>query len=626
MKRHLPLLIIILMSFQLSASADNYMKIDDQCFEYIKQIDDIGEGTDSARVIIDKIVARAESIGDPRAVTIGYNYYIRHYSARGEVEAMKDAADKARAKALEYDRKMQYFQTYVIEFTYFQTHGMPMAALEVAGQLDLDAHRMDDPNGLQRSFHIMAILYESKGAEELAKEYYKKSIAVLEESLPTTAISAEYARLASLYPMGSDSCMYYLSKAEEKLRVPNDSVETYRKLMMAYAIKGDWQNYDKYRGRVDNLDNKAKTEADEDIASALISRDWRTAIDMCSRLGENLEAARLKTEIGDKSGDQSLMLSCTRSEMQYRKSLLESSSMSELAEMAARIDLSMAQHEAALKEEQIRQMGNRVRIALMLFFILAMFSVMALIIKSRSRKVKEQTALAENLRQANEIKTRFVQNMSHEIRTPLNAVVGFAQILGLPDGFNSPEEKEQYVGYVNSSSEMLTMLIDDILDISDAEKGNYRIEISDSPCNKICEVAIKTVEYRTPEGVRMYMTSEVDDSFTIRTDPRRVQQVIINYLTNACKHTEKGEIHVHISLKENPGSLTFSVTDTGTGVPADKAESIFERFTKLDAFVQGTGLGLNICRTVADKLGGKVCLDTSYTGGARFLFILPLDK
>ena len=620
------LLILLILSATLSALADNYMKMDDLCFEYLKQIDNIGEGTDSAFVVIGKMVARAESINDPRAVTIGYNCYIKHYAARGEVEAMKDAADKARAKALEYDRKMQYFQTYWIEFTYFQSHDMPMAALEVAGQLDLDAHRMDDPNGLQRSFHIMAVLYESKGAEELAKEYYKKSIAVLEESLPTTAISAEYARLASLYPMGSDSCMYYLSKAEEKLRVPNDSVETYRKLMMAYAIKGDWQNYDKYRDKVDNLDTKTKTEADEDIASALISRNWRSAIDMCSRLGENLEAVRLKTEIGDKSGDQSLMLSCTRNEMQFRKSLLENSSMSELAEMATRVDLSMAQHEAAMKAEQVRQMNNKIKISCILLVILAIFITMLLVIKSRDRKMKEQIELAETLRKANDIKTSFVQNMSHEIRTPLNAVVGFAQILSLPDGFNTPEEKEQYAGYVNSSSAMLTMLIDDILDIADAENGNYRIELSDAPCNMMCNVAIKNVEYRTPPDVRMYFTTEVDDSFEIHTDPRRVQQVLINYLTNACKHTEKGEIHVHVSLSENPGSVTFSVTDTGTGVPPEKAEAIFERFTKLDAFVQGTGLGLNICRTVADKLGGQVSLDTSYTGGARFLFILPLDK
>ena len=99
--------------------------------------------------------------------------------------------------------------------------------------------------------------------------------------------------------------------------------------------------------------------------------------------------------------------------------------------------------------------------------------------------------------------------------------------------------------------------------------------------------------------MKLYYTSDVDDDYTIKSDEHRIQQVLVNFLTNACKHTEKGEIHVHSSLTEKPGMITFSVTDTGTGVPADEAEHIFERFTKLNAFKQGAGLGLSICKTIA---------------------------
>lgn len=239
---------------------------------------------------------------------------------------------------------------------------------------------------------------------------------------------------------------------------------------------------------------------------------------------------------------------------------------------------------------------------------------------------KELQTEKERAERSDQLKTMFVQNVSHEIRTPLNAVVGFSQLLSLPDDVISSQEKEEYVKYIQNNSELLIMLVNDILSIGDVERGQFIVTISDVRCNDVCRQSMKTTETRLPEGVKMYYTSEVDDDYTIKSDEHRIQQVLVNFLTNACKHTEKGEIHVHSSLSEKPGMITFSVTDTGTGVPADEAEHIFERFTKLNAFKQGAGLGLSICKTIATILKGDVHLDTSYTNGARFVFQLPLNN
>lgn len=226
--------------------------------------------------------------------------------------------------------------------------------------------------------------------------------------------------------------------------------------------------------------------------------------------------------------------------------------------------------------------------------------------------------------EANRSKTMMLQNMTHEIRTPLNAMFGFSQLLSMPEGTVSDEEKREYFNYIYNSFNMLSMLIDDVLDVANAEHGNYKIQKSEFKINEVCRSAVQMAEMRLMAGVNMYFTSEVTDDYTVVSDSRRIEQVLVNFLTNACKHTRKGEIHLHLSTTENPGRLTFSVADTGTGVSKDVAKDVFERYKKADDNTQGSGLGLNICKTIADKLGAEIKLDETYTGGARFVFVLPI--
>lgn len=226
----------------------------------------------------------------------------------------------------------------------------------------------------------------------------------------------------------------------------------------------------------------------------------------------------------------------------------------------------------------------------------------------------------------NRIKTAFIQNMSHEIRTPLNSIVGFSQVITDPDMKISPEEAQDYSRLIQRNSEQLTTLVNNLLSLSDWESNEYAIHTNIYSCNEICRESISAVTYRKPENVRLYYTSEVSDDYLIYTDSQLVRRVLINLLTNSEKHTTEGEIHLHCSLTEFPGNITFSVIDTGCGIPADRIASIFKRFEKLDPFEQGTGLGLNICRIIAERLNGEVRLDTDCTQGTRFLFILPLQE
>jgi signal transduction histidine kinase len=270
-------------------------------------------------------------------------------------------------------------------------------------------------------------------------------------------------------------------------------------------------------------------------------------------------------------------------------------------------------------DEEAHRAARAYRLVVLLLVVVLALVVVFFILRVRSlRKTNERVRLADAA------KTRFVQNMSHEVRTPLNAIVGFSQLLSLPDGTFPEAEKEEFAGHIVNNTKMLTMLLDDILNASAMDSGNYRINYEEGEVKYMAEAAISSAEHRLQPGVRMYYVSEIEGPYTFRTDPRRVQQILINLLTNACKHTTSGEIKLTSSLTETPGFVTYSVTDTGTGVPPEQAEKIFERFTKLNDFVQGTGLGLSICRDIASRMGAKVYLDTTYTaGGARFVFAVP---
>lgn len=239
----------------------------------------------------------------------------------------------------------------------------------------------------------------------------------------------------------------------------------------------------------------------------------------------------------------------------------------------------------------------------------------------KREEIKRIAELRKNI-EANKAKTVMLQNMTHEIRTPLNAMYGFSQLLCMPDGSYTEEEKNEFFDYIYNSFNMLSMIIDDVMDLTDVEHGNYRVQMSQFAVNRVCRDAIQMAELRKQGPVRMYFTSEVEDDYTIESDNRRIQQVLVNLLINACKHTIQGEIHLHLSTSEIPSRLTFSVTDTGEGIPVEQAKEIFQRYKKANNLVQGSGLGLHICCTIAKKLGAEIKLDENYTKGARFLMIL----
>lgn len=239
-------------------------------------------------------------------------------------------------------------------------------------------------------------------------------------------------------------------------------------------------------------------------------------------------------------------------------------------------------------------------------------------IDAKNRQLINARLLLEESQQRKRV---FLKSISHEIRTPANAIMGFAGVLTIPGLELSDDEVRDVKMRIRMNSRHLQTLVSDILDTKGLETGRIGIKLSEVRVNEVCSLAMSCIrEQCDAKGIRLYFTSDVDDDYTIVTDGWRLQQVLVNYLTNAEKNTVAGYIRLSFSTTESKDWVTFSVEDTGCGVPLDKTNAVFERFEKVNQFTQGTGMGLYMCRIIADRLHGMAEVDKNYRNGARFMF------
>ena len=282
--------------------------------------------------------------------------------------------------------------------------------------------------------------------------------------------------------------------------------------------------------------------------------------------------------------------------------------------------------------DQLAYQNERDRIVSMRFYLAGIIvSVLFLIfllvlgwkkIFRLKRSQIRQEAMKEKAVQAIQRKNMFLSNMSHEVRTPLNAIVGFSAVLTDEDESFDDESRREFSEIIKVNSFQLLKLINDILDFSDFENDNITFNIRTHDAVKLCNEVVETVMASRKLEVEMRFDTDLS-VLMLDTDDARVRQVLINLLVNAAKFTEQGSIVLELKMAD-AGTALFSVTDTGCGIPPEKQHLIFERFEKLNDFVQGSGLGLSICQLIVKYMNGKLWVDSGYTRGARFCFTHPL--
>ena len=249
-------------------------------------------------------------------------------------------------------------------------------------------------------------------------------------------------------------------------------------------------------------------------------------------------------------------------------------------------------------------------------------TVLALIhdIGDRIRRSEELIEAKRRAEDADRMKSVFLANMSHEIRTPLNAIVGFSEIMVLTE---NEEEKHEYLEIIQKNSNLLLQLINDILDLSRIESGKSEMHFQQVEIAGLVDEVEKVHQLKMKLNVDLKVVRPQGEFWT-STDRNRVMQVLFNFLSNAIKNTETGSIT--LGLKQEGDWLKLFVSDTGCGIPEEKLPQIFTRFEKLNDFVQGTGLGLSICKSIVERLGGRIEVSSELGQGSTFALYLPYQE
>lgn len=368
-------------------------------------------------------------------------------------------------------------------------------------------------------------------------------------------------------------------------------------------------------------------------------KDYPKAYDYINRPIElDILYFQLKTAILTAMGKKHELLEANQQYLEHGKSEREVSytrQIDQLRSLQNLKDKKQIAQDLALQEKQLQNKHSQLQglIILSCLLVLSLAFWTWYLIRTKRLKnelIKEQLTLKginhdlliakERAEKAEKMKSNFIANISHEIRTPLNTIVGFADMLRDSD----KEERSEYIRIINNNSDLLLNLVSDVLNLSRLSDEHYVLNIQQVNLEECCQHALSTVKHSIPPHVETVFTHP-EKPFVMMTDPLRLQQLLVNLLGNAAKFTEKGEITLSYKVDQETSSVIFSVTDTGCGIPLEKQEMIFKRFERANESKQGTGIGLSICQAIAKRFAGHLSIDPTYTTGARFVFVMPIN-
>ena len=543
---------------------------------------------------------------------------------------------------------------------YYITQGEYNIALLEAEKMLQEAKGEKKQGSIAECYYALANVYAAKGLVKKSQEFMLKEIDIFENAnVFRYNISCQYSDVAKIYiDLGeAEKAPELLKKALKTSKSTYHEVTAKLVYVSLYLAQGDTAAARKA------LEECRQMYMEEPSMKRHIHYLYDVEIDYNWRVGNYNKALSVlderETELRKKNNLTTLMaLRKTKADILwdmnrkeeaaglYRDFLLEQKKEKErneeitTSEFATMLNLQQLNAEK-VRLEKISQKKKLQNTGIILFSVLGLLCIVVIFLWQQRKlnaklhraknKLDEQNRTLikaeEELRKAKEVaeqsnwlKTMFIQNMSHEIRTPLNSIVGFSGVL--VDMLDEKEDIGQYVALIESNSKLLLKLVGDILDISILD-SEVEIKHNAVDVNACCQASIDAAGASFDPGVKLIFEPACDD-LIINSNYNYIVQVLDNLLGNASKFTHEGSVTLAYEVKKEENQLIFTVTDTGIGIPVEEQERVFERFVKLDNFSQGAGLGLSICRIVAERLGGYLRIDKGYTQGTRVIFCVSM--
>ena len=543
---------------------------------------------------------------------------------------------------------------------YYIIQGEYNIALLEAEKMLQEAKGEKKQGSIAECYYALANVYTAKGLVKKSQEFMLKEIDIFENAnVFRYNISCQYSDAAKIYiDLGeAEKAPELLKKALKTSRSTYHEVTAKLVYVSLYLAQGDTAAARKA------LEECRQMYMEEPSMKRHIHYLYDVEIDYNWRVGNYNKALSVlderETELRKKNNLTTLMaLRKTKADILwdmnrkeeaaglYRDFLLEQKKEKErneeitTSEFATMLNLQQLNAEK-VRLEKISQKKQLQNTRTILFSVLGLLCIVVIFLWQQRKlnaklhraknKLDEQNRTLikaeEELRKAKEVaeqsnwlKTMFIQNMSHEIRTPLNSIVGFSGVL--VDMLDEKEDIGQYVALIESNSKLLLKLVGDILDISILD-SEVEIKHNAVDVNACCQASIDAAGASFDPGVKLIFEPACDE-LIINSNYSYIVQVLDNLLGNASKFTHEGSVTLAYEVKKEDNQLIFTVTDTGIGIPVEEQERVFERFVKLDNFSQGAGLGLSICRIVAERLGGYLRIDKGYTQGTRVIFCVSM--